>query len=756
MSSPYRQKIAEGALPPRFAQNLSLTGATTLGLGALMGAGLYLLLGLAAEAAGSLLWLAFAICGLLTYLSVGLFAELGARMPVSGGAYVYAYRTLGSFWGYMVGWNLTLGAAFACAIFASSFSTHLGAILPLAHYHPALPKLAALAIIALLALAASRPSALGRRISNLLTWLNLAVLVLILLVAVPSCEPAHLALDQAHGWDGLVTAISLISMAFFGYQLIANNAEEVKVPQRNVPRAMLLAVAIAIGVNVAVTFVVAAAMPASDLAAHPSPLVLVTSNALGRLGLYLVVFGGLIAAAAALNSTLISQARQIFAMGRDHFLPEFTAKLTARAKVPLPALLIGTGLVLGLVLFAELPFIAKSAAFCLVFARIPLSFSLHRVYRSEGYRHIAWFKRPLPWVALMANLALLYTLDSQALFFGGTLVAIGSALYFTYAHASEQRGQAGLTVALAARPRPFLTRGERILVPVANPHSQASLFAISEALLHHDGGEIVVVNVIVADDGDSPREALCQNEAANCAVEAIERFEALAQEHNVRFCPLVRAAKNLGEGIAHAAVETHSSLIVMGWSLAADATPSAMLATVARETRSDLVLLHLKAGPPPKRIAVFAGTTGRNLTLMVRVATALAEHNSGRVTYLNIVGTDPKAEHMAHARQVLMEAIREHHAMVPFRTAILNADSPLEAIVARSKKVDLIVVGASQLEPFRTSPFSDFAAMVAQRAHCSVLLVRATSPFNKWLARPHEPLLSVGQALNPQRRIHGT
>ncbi|MFN2168075.1 MAG: amino acid permease, partial [Anaerolineae bacterium] len=100
MTTDYQQRLADRSQPETFRQTIGLFGATTLGVGALMGAGLYVLVGIAAAAAGPGLWIAYALCGVLTTFSVLMFADFAARMPVAGGGYVYAYRQLGSFWGF--------------------------------------------------------------------------------------------------------------------------------------------------------------------------------------------------------------------------------------------------------------------------------------------------------------------------------------------------------------------------------------------------------------------------------------------------------------------------------------------------------------------------------------------------------------------------------------------------------------------------------------------------------------------------------
>jgi APA family basic amino acid/polyamine antiporter len=136
-------------VPVGFQRTMGLLGATTLGVGALMGAGIYVLIGLAAEHAGPAVWLAYLVCGVLSLLSVAVFGELSRKVPVAGGGYAFAYNALGSFWGFMTGWLLALGSIFACAMYAMGFAYYVSPFLPYDLPEP-IVKAIALAIITVL------------------------------------------------------------------------------------------------------------------------------------------------------------------------------------------------------------------------------------------------------------------------------------------------------------------------------------------------------------------------------------------------------------------------------------------------------------------------------------------------------------------------------------------------------------------------------------------------------------------------------
>ncbi len=736
MKEEFQERLIEKSKPVEFKKTQGLLASTTLGVGSLMGAGLYVLVGIAANEAGPSLWLAYGACGLLTYLSVAMYSALARELPVSGGGYVYAYDQLGSFWGFMVGWHLAMGSIFACALYARGFSAYAAGFLPVDSVPRWVTTSMSIGLVGVLITFGLRGGRGGDRIQRIFTWGNIAVLVVLAIIALPEAQSANFTPALPKGFAGIGAAISLIYISFFGYQLIANSAEEIRDARRTVPRAMKLSWLLALVFYVLIALCSVAAVNWKQLAASDAPLVLVATKGLGSWGAILIGLGGVLASVAALNGTLLSQSRQIYAMGRDHLLPDLLGKVTDAAGVPAAALVSGaliTSLVLAL---ADLAFIAKAANFSLLFSMLPISMALHRIYQNKdhGEQRVSMIRRAVPFLALAANGGLLLTLDHQSLLFGGTLVAAGCLVFFTYSYSSEKRGQAGFSVSLTQNDSPFdlLKRGERILVPVANPKTQESLFSISQALLPPGGGEIIVLNVVEA---DRPRRALQESTGAFRAVDLISQVRQVADERAVKFRPVVRAAKSLAEGIVHASVEERADLLVMGWSVQHDSTPSDLIREVISKTRNDAVFLQLNEDKDPRRIGVALGGTG-NLSLMVRVAGTLAEQYSGEVTYLNVIPEYFEQEHLQHARKVQIEALRGHSNLVPCHTELLRSENPFEALVERSEDLDLLVVGAAYVTSFDTDVVGSFSSMIAERAHCTVVIVRQTPPLVRKMRSP--------------------
>jgi APA family basic amino acid/polyamine antiporter len=712
-----------------FQRTMGLLGATTLGIGALMGAGIYVLIGLAAGRAGPAVWISYLVCGLLSLLSVFLFAELSKRVPFAGGGYAFAYNALGGFWGFMTGWLLALGSIFACAMYATGFAYYFSPLLP--YTLPAFViKGIAISIIVLLTLLNCRGTKGGDRLQKIFTWGNLLVLLALILLAIPKADPQQLRPLLPQGFGGVGGAISIIYVSFFGYQLIANNAEEIIAPEKTVPRAMFLAMLVSLTFYVAVAIVSVMVVPWEALSQSKAPLVDVALRSVGKLGWLLIALGGVLASAAALNSTLLSQARQIFAMGKDRFLPGLLGRIQEIYRTPTAALWVG-GLATGAALiFGDLAFIVKSANFCFLASLLPASFALRSLYASSAPhgRPNRW-RYYAPYTAFLANLALLLTLDWVSIAFGLQLMAFGVCIYFFYSRKREIRSRTGMSLVLSEERKTTILSGSRILVPVANPQTQPVLFTISEALLGNQGGELVVLNVVQATEQMDFYASLSD---AEDSVHLLDRTTKLPRLERVKIRPVVRVSRSLSKGIVHAAEEEGCNLIVMGYAGGESPESIRLMEEVINNARTNIILFKLKREFSPKRIAVSLGSSG-NLSLIVKLAGVLADRYAGDITFLNILPTNYTAAQKAHSGKVLVEAIKHHVAKALYRIEVASSDEPLEFLLERSSEFDLLVVGTTKVGLLQRAVVGPFSSQIVMRSACSVAVVRVAPSVKKFL-----------------------
>ena len=196
--------------------------------------------------------------------------------------------------------------------FAAYFTSILGYELP-----PIGMKFIAIAVIVASTVLNAQGAKGADKVQFFLTWGNLVILVLLIAAAVFQTDTANLRPMFPKGIQGTFSAISIIYISFFGYQLIANNTDEIKNPTKTVPLAMKYAMMVSLTLYLIISFVAVLVISWETLADSPAPLVLVAVKSFGKFGFILIAIGGILASAAALNSTLLSQGRQILCYGQE-------------------------------------------------------------------------------------------------------------------------------------------------------------------------------------------------------------------------------------------------------------------------------------------------------------------------------------------------------------------------------------------------------------------------------------------------------
>ncbi|MEV6322015.1 APC family permease [Nocardia sp. NPDC051787] len=306
-------------------RRLGLTDSVIIGLGAMIGAGIFAALAPAAASAGSWLLLALAVAALLAYCNAMSSARLAARYPVSGGTYVYGRERLGPFWGYLAGWGFVAGKTASCAAMALTVGSY------------AWPEQAhAVAVGAVVAITAInytgvQKSALATRV---LVAVVLAVLAVVVVAGVFGTHSAARTLPDRIGPRAVLTAAGLLFFAFAGYARIATLGEEVREPERTIPRAVMIALGLALAVYALVAVAALSVLGSAGLAQATDPLVRVVTAAGVPAAAPVVRIGAVIAAAGSLLALILGVSRTVLAMARDRYLPGALAAVHPRFGVP--------------------------------------------------------------------------------------------------------------------------------------------------------------------------------------------------------------------------------------------------------------------------------------------------------------------------------------------------------------------------------------------------------------------------------------
>jgi APA family basic amino acid/polyamine antiporter len=301
-----------------------------IGLGSMIGAGVFAAFAPAAEAAGAGLLTGLVLAAVVAYCNATASAQLAATYPESGGTYVYGRRCLGPWWGFVAGWGFVIGKTASCAAMALTFAAYA---VPEAWRRPA-------AVAAVVAVALVNRAGITRtaRVAGILVVFVLAALALVVTLVVDGAAGGEGAagdmLTGQGGAYGVLQAGGLVFFAFAGYARIATLGEEVRAPRTTIPRAIVVALGIAVAVYAAVALAALAALGAADLAGSEAPLA-DTVRAVGAdWAVPLVTAGAAVAALGALLALLAGVGRTTLAMARTGDLPRPLAAVDPRRRVP--------------------------------------------------------------------------------------------------------------------------------------------------------------------------------------------------------------------------------------------------------------------------------------------------------------------------------------------------------------------------------------------------------------------------------------
>ncbi|KGI70588.1 APC family permease [Mycolicibacterium rufum] len=391
-------------------RRLGTLDTVVLGLGSMIGAGIFVALAPAAAAAGTGLLIGLALAAVVACCNAMSSAWLAARYPSSGGTYVYGRERLGPFWGHTAGWSFVVGKTASCAAMA----------LTVGHYawpaHATAVAVAAVVTLTAISYAGVQKSALLTRVIVAVVLAVLAMVVVLVLRS-GSAEPARLVGDRP-SFYGVLQAAGLMFFAFAGYARIATLGEEVRDPARTIPRAVMIALGITLVVYAAVAVAVLAELGSARLAAAEAPLSEAV-RAAGFGGLVPVVSAGAaIGALGALLALLLGVSRTSLAMARDHHLPHALAAVHPRHGTPHRAeLAVGA---------------AVAVVTALVDVRAAIGFSSFGVllyYAIANASALTLGRRVLPAVGLIGCLTLAFTLPLSSVLAGAAVVAIGMGTY---------------------------------------------------------------------------------------------------------------------------------------------------------------------------------------------------------------------------------------------------------------------------------------------------------------------------------------
>jgi len=420
---------------------------TAMGIGAIVGTGIFVLTGVAAARyAGPGLILSFVLAAIVSGLAALCYAEFASTVPIAGSAYTYSYATLGELVAWIIGWDLILEYAVGAAavsigwsgyvtdLIKSAFGITLPKALTISPFSGGIINLPAFLIILLLTLLLIVGTSETSRFNNVIVGIKLAVILFFIVVSFGHVNPANWSPFLPFGPGGIFRGAAIIFFAYIGFDQVSTSAEEARNPAKDLPLGILLSLGVCTLLYIVVTAILTGIVSYTQLNVA-SPV----SHALLLIGLKgsasIISVGAICGLTTVLLVLLYGQSRIFFSMARDGLLPTMFSHVHPRFRTPyLSSLLIGivVALIAGLTpidVVAELTNIGTLAAFVLVSAAI-LIMRRTQPDRPRGFR-VPWVP-VLPILSMLGSLLLIVSLPLVTIIRFIIWLAIGLLIYFLY------------------------------------------------------------------------------------------------------------------------------------------------------------------------------------------------------------------------------------------------------------------------------------------------------------------------------------
>jgi APA family basic amino acid/polyamine antiporter len=399
------------------ARRLGTIDAIAIGLGSMIGAGVFAAFGPAAAAAGTGLIIGLAIAAVVAFGNATSSAQLAAQYPTSGGTYVYGREQLGEWPGYFAGWSFVIGKTASCAAMGLTFAAYVAP----AGWEKPVAILAVLTLAGVNAVGVTRTAAVAKVI--VVVVLSVLALVVIAAAASGDADPGAVFGGVGDlGWYGVLQSAGLLFFAFAGYARIATMGEEVRSPERTIPRAIVISLSITLVVYGTIAVAALATLGPERLAASVAPLAEVAGSGGWAWTEPIVRVGAAAAALGALLALIAGIGRTSLAMARNDDLPRWLSAVHPRFQVPQRAEFTLAAVVCVLILVTDLRSAIGFSSFGVLLYYLIANIAAAK--QGPGHRR---YPRVLQIIGAIGCVVLVTTLPWQSIVGGIVVLAIGIA-----------------------------------------------------------------------------------------------------------------------------------------------------------------------------------------------------------------------------------------------------------------------------------------------------------------------------------------
>ncbi len=736
-----------------FARELGVFDATMMGVGALIGAGIFVLTGIATGVAGPASILAFALNGVVTLFTALSYAELASAVPEAGGGYSFVKKAFPEPWAFTAGWMAWFARIVACSLYALGFSSYFWEFVNI-YIHPlydlvignigyslSLSLLTVLGGLLFVSLNYRGASA-SAKTENIMTLGKIFILFVFVLFGLkqifnfPQEAVANFKPFFPEGFGGVITAMGLTFIAFEGYDIITTVSEEVKNPEKNVPKAIFCALGIVIPLYLLILFVSLGALRLEGISSwqflgeHKEiAIIKAAENFMPAFGVALIVFGGILSTMSALNATVWASSRVSFAMARDKLLPEKLATIHPKRRTPHIAVMVSGVIFLSMAVFLPIEVVGSAASlmFLLTFSLVNLSVIALRGKRPDMKRRFKIPFYPIPpilGVSCCLFLAIFqYQFKPLAWYISLAWIFIGLFVYFAYFQkkTQDQRPQV-LDADRGQKGEEKEKKKFRILVPLHNPDNVGKLLSFAIPLAQKYDGEIVALVVVDVPFQLPIHEGMRFVHHKRPLLKAATEY---AKKRGMEIQSDIKVAHRVADGILASAEEEKISLLLMGWkgfTNTKDKIFGEVADQVIRHAPCDLVVLKLAKYPIKKILLPSAG--GPNALLASEYASVLTRDFDADLTFCFVIPRKASDEHRAKAWEWIDKTLENKDYPKEVKKKLIESDSVSAGLIREAKNYDLIMIGASKEGFFKRMFLGEIPERVARHSPSSIMVVK--------------------------------
>ena len=733
-------------------RNLGFLEAMTLGGGTMIGAGIFILPGLAAEGAGPASAISFVIAGFVALLAALSLAELATGMPIAGGSYHYVNRALGGLFGSIVGWGMWTGLMFASAFYMIGFGQYIVAPLPFLDGR-ALIVLLGLVGLGLITGINFYGTDESSGAQNIMIGAELVVVLIYVGFGVFFIEPGNLEDFAPTGVSGIVATTGVVFVTYLGFEIIATVAGEIERPGKLIPLTMVLSVVSVTLLYAAIMLISTGVVPYSELGGSLVPVSDVAAITMfGTVGIAAVTVAAAIAAISSSNSSVLAASRVIFAMGRDGLMSDRLNVTHSQFNTPHRAI-ITTGAVTGLLVLAGLrveeivALLAQVASFSFLITYGLVHIAVVVFRRADPEEYSPAFEMPsllypvVPVLGVAMTGVVISQMELPVILVGTGIVFLGVVWYVIYARGhgveeglfDEAFGSPirDLIVMLpGTRPASLSSEPYRVVVGVANPETQLGLLrlAAATARAHEDDGvpELIAVNVIQAEPAPERNVASDRLESQRALLETTRE---LATEMDITLRTSAIVSEDVGETLVNVIRDESADQALVGWQgrpKQGEQVFGSTLDTVITQAPCDVSLVRIDddaigtpvalAGPGPhapvaaRRAADFATASGSVATLLN------AQQRTG----------DEQTNHVKRGRETIQSVARQGELEDnEYESVVVVATDIESAITEAVQEYDTVCVGLSKKSDVSRAMFGSLAERISQEISGNVGIVRS-------------------------------